>query len=231
MSVFDTIAFDLDGTLVDTAPDLTAALNHVLRSFGRNEVPPASVRAMVGHGARRLLELGLAATGAKDPDLIEAGLPLFLDHYRSNIARESLPFPGTDALLETLAQSGYLLAICTNKPEALANDLVTALGWAGRFAAVLGADSRPWRKPDPRHLHDTIAAAGGSRALYVGDSRTDAQTAQAAGIPFVLVSFGYADEDLAALPADRRIDHFDDLIPAIDSIQGTFIAGTHGTAA
>jgi phosphoglycolate phosphatase len=149
-------------------------------------------------------------------------LPLFLDHYRANIARESAPFPGADQLLDDLSGDGRRLAICTNKPEALAVELVTALGWTGRFSAILGADSRPWKKPDPRHLFDTIAAAGGRTALFVGDSRTDADTAAAAGIPFVLVSFGYAGEDLGSLTADHRIDHFDALMPAMAGLQARF---------
>lgn len=212
-----TLVFDLDGTLVDTAPDLSAALNHALAMLGRPAVDPGSVRAMVGHGARRLLERGLASSGGGSPALVEQGLEAFLAHYRANIARHSRPFDGAEALLGNLAEQGIGLAICTNKPEALALDLLDALGWRDRFLAVLGADSRPFRKPDPRHLLTTIAAAGGQRhqAAYVGDSATDSEAAQAAAVPFVLVTFGYSTEDPQGLFADHRIDHFADLPAAL----------------
>jgi phosphoglycolate phosphatase len=215
-----TLAFDLDGTLVDTAPDLTSALNHALAMLGRPAVPPESVRAMVGQGARRLLERGLGATGGGTPEHLEQGLEAFLSHYRANIARESRPFDGAEAMLDHLAGAGVRLAICTNKPESLTNNLLEALGWQGRFSAVLGADSRPFRKPDPRHLLETLEAAGGSRrcSAYVGDSATDSDTATAAGIPFILVSFGYSVEDTASLTADQRIDHFHELPQALGRI-------------
>lgn len=230
-----TLAFDLDGTLVDTAPDLTAALNHALAILGRPPVRPESVRAMVGHGARRLLEQGLAATGPADavPALVETGLGHFLAHYRANIAAQSRPFPGVDSALEALLARGIRLAICTNKPESLAHALLEALGWSGRFAAVLGADSRPWKKPDPRHLLEAIAAAGGhpEQAAYVGDSPTDAATAAAAAIPFILVTHGYCDVPHAHLPADARIDHFAELPAVLARVQPAFTATPTGTAA
>lgn len=218
----DTIVFDLDGTLVDTADDLTASLNHALAVLGRPPVPPADVRHMVGHGARRLLERGLAASGETSPELVEAGVAPFLDHYGANIATHSRPFDGVDAALDALAGQGRRLAICTNKPVRLAEALVHELGWAGRFQALLGADSRPFRKPDPRHLHETVAAAGGARALFVGDSKTDADTALAAGVPLILVDFGYSTEPVETLGADRLISHYDALLPAIADIQAAF---------
>jgi phosphoglycolate phosphatase len=220
----DTIIFDLDGTLVDTAGDLTASLNHALGTLGRPPIDPDGVRAMVGHGARKLLERGLAATGTMTPELVEAGVTPFLSHYAANIAVHSRPFDGVEAALDALQAQGLGLAICTNKPFALAQSLVAELGWAGRFRALLGADSRPWRKPDPRHLADTLAEARGLSAIFVGDSKTDADTAKAAGIPLVLVSFGYSTDSVETLGADRLIHHFDALLPAIDSIQGQFTA-------
>lgn len=218
----DTIIFDLDGTLVDTAGDLTASLNHALGVLGRPPIDPAGVRAMVGHGARKLLERGLAATGDMSPELVEAGVRPFLDHYAANIAVHSRPFEGTEQALAALEADGLNLAICTNKPVALAEALVSELGWAGLFRAILGADSRPWKKPDPRHLTDTLAAAGGRAAIFVGDSRTDADTARSAGVPLVLVSFGYSTDPVESLGADLLIDHFDALVPAIATIQGKF---------
>lgn len=219
---FDTIIFDLDGTLVDTADDLTASLNHALVALGREPVPPRDVRAMVGHGARRLLERGLSASGRCDDELVEQGLPLFLDYYAANIMAYSRPFEGVEATLDSLADRGFKLAVCTNKPAALTKRLIEALGWQDRFTAVLGADSRPWRKPDPRHLIDTLAAAGGERAIFVGDSGTDADTALAAGVPLVLVSFGYSTEPVGDMGADVLIDRFDALLPAIETIQHRF---------
>lgn len=222
----DTIIFDLDGTLVDTAGDLTASLNHALGVLGRPAIDPSGVRAMVGQGARKLLERGLAATGETTPELVEAGVAPFLAHYAANIAVHSRPFEGVEAALDALEGQGLRLAICTNKPFALAQALVAELGWSNRFRAVLGADSRPWRKPDPRHLTDTLAEANGRSAIFVGDSRTDADTARAARVPLVLVSFGYSTEAVDTLGADVLIGHFDSLVPAIDTIQRQFTATT-----
>jgi phosphoglycolate phosphatase len=227
----DTIIFDLDGTLVDTAGDLCASLNHALGVLGRPGVDPAGVRAMVGHGARKLLERGLAATGEMTPELVEAGVRPFLDHYAANIAVHSRPFDGVEQALAALEGEGLTLAICTNKPVALAQALVAELGWAGRFQALLGADSRPWKKPDPRHLTDTLAAARGRAAIFVGDSRTDADTARAAGVPLVLVSFGYSVEPVETLGADALIHHFDALVPAVAAIQSQFTARAAGKGA
>ncbi len=218
----DTIIFDLDGTLVDTAGDLAASLNHALGVLGRPSVDPAGVRAMVGQGARKLLERGLAVTGDLTPELVEAGVHPFLDHYAANIAVHSRPFEGVEQALAALEAQGLGLAICTNKPVALAGALVSELGWGNRFRAILGADSRPWKKPDPRHLTDTLAAARGRAAIFVGDSRTDAETAKAARVPLVLVSFGYSTDPVESLDADLLIDHFDALVPAIATIQGKF---------
>ncbi|MCS6987330.1 MAG: phosphoglycolate phosphatase [Sphingomonadaceae bacterium] len=215
-----TVVFDLDGTLVDTAPDLAAALNHALAVLGRPPVAPASVRTMVGRGARALLERGLATTGGASPELVEAGLDPFLDHYRAHIARLSRPFPGVEPTLDRLAAAGRRLAVCTNKPEALTHALLAKLGWTGRFAAVLGADSRPFRKPDPRHLWAAIEAAGGSPAdaVFVGDTAVDLATARAAGVRFVLAAFGYLDDPVEPLGPDASIAHMAELIGALGEL-------------
>ena len=215
---FRVIAFDLDGTLADTAPDLTAALNHALGELGRAAVPQESVRHMVGHGARALLEKGLAATGTMTPELVERGFPIFLDHYGRHIADHSVPFPGLEAALDALADRGAKLAVCTNKLESLARDLIDAFGWTHRFAAIVGGDTLPVRKPDPAPLFDAIVKAGGGPAAFVGDSITDTDTARAAGMPCVAVSFGFSDRPPTELGADRLIDHFDDLIPALEGL-------------
>ncbi len=212
---FRTVAFDLDGTLADTAPDLTAALNHSLRHLGRPPVPAEAVRHMVGHGARALLTTGLAATGTMTPELVEQGFPIFLDYYESHIADGTRPFHGVEAALDALAERGVALAICTNKFERLARQLIDALGWHDRFAAIVGGDTLPVRKPDPAPLHAAIECAGGGPAAFVGDSITDTLTAVAAKIPCVAVSFGFADRPPAELGADVLIDRFDELLPAL----------------
>lgn len=212
-----TVVFDLDGTLVDTAPDLCAALNYALEVLGRPGVPAADVRHMVGHGARKLLENGLAASGAVTPALVEAGVAPFLDYYAAHVADGSRPYDGVEPALDALAAAGCVLAICTNKPVALSRALVAALGWDARFAANLGYDSVPRPKPDPGHLLATIAAVGGDRAttVFVGDSITDTTTASAAGVACIAVSFGFADRPAIELGADLLIDHYDQLLPAL----------------
>lgn len=218
-----TVVFDLDGTLVDTAPDLCAALNHALGVLGRRGVPAESVRHMVGHGARRLLDNGLAATGGSSPELVEAGFGPFLAYYAEHIAYGSRPFDGVETALDVLAGAGCRLAICTNKPVKLSAALVTALGWGGRFVANLGFDSVPTPKPDPAHLFAAIAAAGGQAetSIFVGDSITDTTTALAAGVPVVAVSFGFSDRPAAELGADHVIDHYDELVAALRHITAT----------
>ena len=190
-----TIVFDLDGTLVDTGPDLTASLNHALGALGRPTVDAATVRHLVGHGARALIERGLGLSGGGSDADVARALPLFLDYYAAHIADASRPYPGAAAMLDALAAAGVRLAICTNKPVALSRALVAALGWSGRFAANLGGDSLAVRKPDPAPLLAAIAAVGGNAedAVFVGDSIVDVATARAARVPVVAVSFGFAD--------------------------------------
>jgi phosphoglycolate phosphatase len=215
---FRVVAFDLDGTLVDTAPDLTAALNHTLGAMGRPPVPQETVRHMVGHGVRALLTKGLAATGEMTSALVDHGAPIFLAYYEAHIADHSHAFPGLEDALDRLAARGVTLAICTNKPEALARDLVGQLGWDGRFAALVGGDTLPVRKPDPAPLHEVIARVGGGRAAFVGDSIVDVDTARAAGLPSVAVSFGFSDRPPTELGADALIDHFDELVTTLERL-------------
>lgn len=212
---FAVVAFDLDGTLVDTAPDLTTALNHALGTLGRPAIPPESVRHMVGHGVRALLRQGLEATGDCTEAQIDQGFPVFLDYYTGHIADHSRAFPGVDAALALLESHGVQLAICTNKLESLAIELVDALGWAGRFAAIVGGDTLPVRKPDPAPLFEAIARTGGGRAAFVGDSITDTDTARAAALPSIAVTFGFRDRPAEDLGATALIDHFDQLVPAL----------------
>lgn len=215
---FDVVAFDLDGTLADTAPDLTAALNHALDRLGRPPVPAQDVRHMVGHGARALLQKGLAATGAMDDALVEAGFPIFLEHYEAHIAATTTRFDGLDDALDALTARGVALAVCTNKLESLSRKLIDALGWRTRFAALVGGDTLPVRKPDPAPLFEAIRRAGGGRAAFVGDSITDTDTARAASLPCIAVTFGFSDRPVEQLGATALIDHYDALIPTLERL-------------
>ncbi len=210
------IAFDLDGTLVDTAPDLIGALNEVLSDEGLPPVPVASARHLVGGGVRALLERGFAEAGRPlDPERVPGLTETFVAIYLGRIAKESVPFDGLTDVLDRLAAEGAALAVCTNKRTDLSLALLNALDLTRRFAAVVGSDLA-FHKPDPRILFLAIETAGGTpgRALSVGDSRADLQTARNAGVPVVGVSFGYSDPPLDPADWDAFIDRFADL-PAV----------------
>ena len=215
---FDTIAFDLDGTLADTAPDLAAALNHALERLARPTIEPETVRHLVGHGARALLRRGLATSGPSDEALVEQGFPHFMDFYAANICVGTTAFAGVDAALDALRSRGVRTAVCTNKPERLSRLLIEALGWESRFDALIGGDTLPVRKPDPAPLREAIARAGGGRAAFVGDSIVDADTARAAALPFVAVSFGFLDRPVEELGADAVIDDYSELIGVLETL-------------
>jgi phosphoglycolate phosphatase len=212
---FDVVAFDLDGTLADTASDLAASLNHVLTQFGRDTIDAETVRHLVGHGARALLRKGFAATGESSEQLVEQGFPLFIDYYSANMCAGSFLYPGVEAALDALSAQGVALALCTNKPEGLTIKLLAALGWSNRFHSVVAGDTFAVRKPDPAPLHAAILRAGGGRAAFVGDSIIDADTARAARTPFIAVSFGFSDRPVEDLGADLIIDDYGELIPAL----------------
>jgi phosphoglycolate phosphatase len=212
---FDLVAFDLDGTLADTAPDLAAALNHSLAALGRSGVPAESVRHLIGHGARALLRRGLAASGEASEALVDEAFPIFLEYYGAHICDGTRLYPGIDEALDRLAAAGAALAVCTNKAEALSLKLLAELGLESRFAAVVGGDTLPARKPDPAPLLEAIARAGGGRAAFVGDSIVDAETARAAGVKFVAVSFGFSDRPVETLGADSVIGAYGELVAAL----------------
>ena len=215
-----TIVFDLDGTLVDTAPDLTNALNDALIRRGHRAISQETIRSAVAFGARVMIEEALRRASA-DED-IDQMLAEFLVHYEANIAAESRPFPGAVAALETLTAAGAKLAVCTNKREYLSRKLLADLGLQHYFNSVAGRDTFTVSKPHPGHLTQVIALAGGlpSRAIMVGDSDVDLLTAKDARVPAILVSFGYAPDALDDFAPDAVIGHFDELVPSINAILG-----------
>ena len=218
------VVFDLDGTLADTAPDLTATLNAILSGEGLPAVPLAEARQMIGHGARVMLERGIEAAGLEvTPDRLDELYRRFLVHYADHLCVQSELFPGVVEALDRLEEQGFRFAVCTNKVEAHSAKLLEALGIAHRFAAICGRDTFPYVKPDPRHLTLTIAKAGGhvDEAVMIGDSRTDIVTAQAAGVPVVAVPFGYTDVPVESLAPDLIIDHFDELPAAVSRVLAT----------
>lgn len=185
-----TLVLDLDGTLVDSVPDLRAALNRVLEARGLAPYAAPEVQAMVGDGARMLVQRGLAGRGA---EMDEAALAAFLADYGEHVAVETRPYPAVPETLALLRAEGWGLAVCTNKPEQPARALLAALGLDGFFAAVGGGDSFPMRKPDPGHLSATLAAAGGTpgQAVMVGDHHNDIHAAAGAGLASIWASWGY----------------------------------------
>jgi len=216
-----TIVFDLDGTLVDTAPDLIGTLNAIL---ARHQVPPVSfdaARTMIGAGVKPLLQRALASRNIHPLAAeLDALYGEYLELYAEHIADRSRPFPGLDAALDALARQGCRFAVCTNKLEWLSLRLLDAVGLAARFGAICGQDTFAMRKPDPDMLRLTIARAGGNtgHAVMVGDSMTDVATARAANIPVIAVDFGYTEIPPAELGADLLISHFDALPDAVGQL-------------
>ncbi len=218
-----TIVFDLDGTLIDTAPDLAETLNVILGRQGLAPVPYDKARAMIGFGARHMIETALAhERRAASTGEIDRMFNDFIVHYAAHVADRSQPFPGLTEALDHLAAKGFILAVCTNKLEGLSRLLLDALGLTQRFAAICGQDTFGIQKPDPEVLRRTIAMAGGNpaRAIMVGDSATDINTAKAAGIPVITVDFGYTDIPVAQLGPDRVIGHYRELADAVSALSG-----------
>lgn len=217
------VVFDLDGTLVDTAPDLIGTLNHILVREGFKTVEYQTARDAIGAGAKSLLERGLAQQGeTASSSRLEELYQDYLVHYADHIADQSRPFPGLEAALDTLEANGCILAVCTNKLEWLSVRLLERLKLLQRFAVVVGQDTIKIAKPDPAVLRHTVAAAGGdiTRAVMIGDSNTDILTARAAGVPVVAVDFGYTDTPVNQLGPDRIISHFDALPAAVRALTG-----------
>nr|WP_111298611.1 HAD-IA family hydrolase [Paracoccus saliphilus] len=212
-----TVVFDLDGTLADTSGDLVAAANACFRARGLGDLlDPVEDMLIAFHGGRAMLRAGygrmesdmLLPPGAEDEDYNR-----LLDHYGASIAVHTRLYPGVEAALDQLSQAGHLLAVCTNKPEALAEALLRELGVRDRFAGLIGADTLPVRKPDPRPYQAAVKAAGGqvAQSFLVGDTETDRKTAAAAGVKVALISFGPEGEAISRLAPEALLAHFDEL--------------------
>lgn len=222
------IVFDLDGTLIDTAPDLISSLNHVLASEGFAALDRTAMGGLVGMGGRAMIERAYRMADRRvDPELIERHNTVFLEHYAAGIPGISRPYPGVLDAMARAREAGHIFAICTNKPERMAKSLIERLDLAALFGAIAGGDTFAFRKPDPRHLTETIACAGGDpeRALMVGDSRTDIDTAKAAGIPVVAVDFGYTDRHVREFEPSAVISHYDEL--TVDLVGRLMTAAEH----
>lgn len=208
------LVFDLDGTLVDTAPDLLAALNAVLVAEGRSPVDLADLRHLVGHGARAMLDEAMKRTGGPaDPGSLPRLFDRFIAHYRAGIAAESRPFPGVETTLARLQADGARMGVLSNKPHDLTALLLPAVGLAQYFSAIHGAGRLEVVKPDARVFHHVIDELGGvgSGAIMIGDSATDVATARAARVPVIIVTYGYTPVPPHELGADRLTDDFSEL--------------------
>jgi phosphoglycolate phosphatase len=214
------LLFDLDGTLVDTLPDLTNALNEVLRERGYAPLSPAEVKPMIGDGMPTLLARGFAARGA---DAAEAAAvrPRFIEIYEANASKLSRPYPGVPETLAALRARGYATAVATNKPHHATGEVLRGMGLADLFDGYAGGDRFAVKKPDPGHLLGLIDALGGDpkRAVMTGDSENDALSARAASIALILMRYGYARIDPAQLGADRVLDRFDELPEALAALK------------
>jgi phosphoglycolate phosphatase len=218
-----TIVFDLDGTLVDTAPDLISTLNLVLTAEGLPPVTYDDARRMIGGGAHRMIERALLAQGRTVSSAeLDHMFRIFVDHYGAHIADRSRPFPQLENVLQRLGGEGFRLAVCTNKLEWLSVRLLDALNLSRYFAAICGQDTFGIPKPDPQMLHLTVRRAGGEieRAIMVGDSSTDVRTARAANVPVIVVDFGYSEVAPETLNADRLIGSLAELPHAIAAVGG-----------
>ena len=210
------ILFDLDGTLIDSAPDLVETLNIILKRHGRATLTINAVKKLVGNGARALLERGFKETGAP-PENLDALSVEFIETYVPNCAVLSRPFSGVIETLKTFAKNGYRMAVCTNKPQAPSETILTELGLMQYFEVVVGGDYFPVRKPDPQHLLGTLQLmdAQGNPAIMVGDSYNDVASARNAEMPVIVVTYGYTTTPAHELGGDILVDHFSDITDAV----------------
>ncbi len=216
----EALIFDLDGTLVDTAPDLHAATNHVLSLIDRPAISMAELRAFVGHGAMNLIERGVAATGdAVDQDTLKRLHGQFLEYYGDNVADHSVVFDGLLAVLDKAQAQGLKMGVCTNKVEHLSHKLLTELNMMQKFGSLIGGNTLPVMKPDPAPLIEAATRLGVNpkNIMMVGDSETDIRTAQNAGVPVLAVTFGYTSQHVSAFNPTHMIDHYDEAWPIIET--------------
>lgn len=215
------VVFDLDGTLAETAPDIMGTLNRILVKEGLAELPVSRARELVGAGAKALIDRGFKVAGAPlSPEKLEALFADFLVDYRENILVASHLYPGLIEALDQLEARGYAFAICTNKPEPHSLALIEAFGITSRFRFIAGRETFGINKPDPRHLTETIRVAGGEigRAVMVGDSRTDVDTARAAGVPVIGFTFGYTDVPMESLAPDIVLTSYAGFVEAVERL-------------
>ncbi|MEZ5710714.1 MAG: HAD hydrolase-like protein [Blastomonas sp.] len=221
---FALVGFDLDGTLLDTSPELTAAVNHTLGRAGHPPFTLDEVKPMIGLGAKHMLKMGLEKAGMDDPEALETWLPVLLDYYGDNLGSGSPPFPGLIDAMNRLDALGVRMAVVTNKYERFAVKLLTAIGMADRFTCIIGGDtmgrgkSKPHRAPIDEMIRRSGGVPGEMRAAFIGDSIYDTGAARAAGIPSIAVSFGFLHQPVEELGADAIIDHYDELIPTLERL-------------
>ncbi len=216
------IIFDLDGTLADTAPDLIATLNHVIVPRGLKPALTNNVAKVVGHGAKSMIALAYELNETDlDQATHDALFDEFLDHYKDNLANETRLFEHVVEAMDTLQEGGFDFSICTNKRIEMATPLLKRLNVSERFKAVTGGNSFTFKKPDGRHLQETVQQAGKqlSDAIMIGDSSTDINAAKDAGIPSVAVTFGYSDKPVRELGANEIIETFKMLPEAIGKLR------------
>jgi len=212
--VYRHVAFDLDGTLIDSRADIAAGVNHVLRSFDLAEIDVATVSQYVGEGARVLIERAL---GPGRQALVERGFEHFVVYYDRHLLDATRPYPGIPEALAALADDGVALSVLTNKPVAMTRSILAGLGLAPRFVAVLGGDSLPVRKPDPTGLAQlrALTATPREQMLLVGDSDIDVRTARAAHVAFCGVTWGFGSYAVRAANAEHLIDHPEELVALV----------------
>ena len=217
-----TVVFDLDGTLADTSGDLLAAANACFRDLGLGDLLDRRDAGTALKGGRAMLRLGFSRVEGFGEKEVDAQYQPLLDHYARDLDTHTVMYPGAMDAVAALKSDGYAVAICTNKPAGLAEDLLTRLGVRDAFGAMLGADSLPVRKPDPAHLFETIRQAGGdpARAVLVGDTKTDRDTSANAKLPSILVTFGPSGEDMAALNPEALLDDYADLPRIVHALIG-----------
>ncbi len=209
------IVFDLDGTLIHSAPDLHAACNRMLADAGKPPQSLETVTGYIGNGVAKLVERAMATAGIPASEHARM-VEIFMRHYDADPATLTRPYPGLIPLLERLKARGHALAICTNKPEAPAREILRLLEMEDYFSALVGGDTLEVRKPDPAPLHHCLELLGAPEAIYVGDSETDAETARRAALPFALFTGGYRKKPLSELPHDFAFADFADLGPWIE---------------